>query len=224
MVYVSINGRTVAVIINEKIRIAIFCSGSGTNFQSLYKKMIENNFPAEIVLCVSDKAHCGAMIFAKEHSIDTLSINEHQCSSKEIFAEILLEHLELKRIDIIVLAGYLKKIPSKVIAHYKNKILNIHPALLPKFGGKGMYGTNVHRAVIAAEEKKSGATVHFVDEEYDTGKILLQQSITLSTNETAETLAKKILALEHDLYFEALKKVMTSYIRERKNEPQLLEA
>jgi phosphoribosylglycinamide formyltransferase-1 len=113
----------------------------------------------------------------------------------------LLAHYD---VDLIALAGYMKRVPSKVIERFRNRILNIHPALLPKFGGTGMYGIHVHEAVLAAGEKVSGATVHIVDEEYDHGAIVVQKTVEVSANDTPETLAAKVLKIEHEIYPQAL--------------------
>ena len=122
-----------------------------------------------------------------------------ECISKQ------LEFLDKHNIDLIILAGFLKKLPVEIVRKYKDKILNIHPALLPKFGGKGMHGMNVHQAVIDAGEEFSGPTVHFVDEIYDNGRILLQEKIKLNENETPVSLQKRVLEKEHEIYTEAIK-------------------
>lgn len=125
------------------------------------------------------------------------------------FASALIHSLEQFNADVIVLAGYLKKIPDAVIKKYKGRILNIHPSLLPKYGGKGFYGIKVHQAVVDQNEQESGCTVHLVTEVYDDGPILGQSKVSLSENETAESLAKKVLVLEHSLY----PKVISDFIK-----------
>ena len=121
------------------------------------------------------------------------------------FVERQINLLEKHKIDLIVLAGYIKKLPKEITDKFENRIINIHPALLPKFGGKGMYGMNVHKAVIEAKEKYSGPTIHFVDDIYDNGEILLQKKVEISADDTPESLQKKVLELEHVVYPEAIK-------------------
>ncbi|NTW49530.1 MAG: phosphoribosylglycinamide formyltransferase [Chlorobiales bacterium] len=193
---------------SEKKRLAVFCSGAGSNFQALYRGIQEHSLPAEIVLCLSNRSQCGAMQFASEHDIEPLHLSEKQFDTYEAFSSAMLKALQDRRIDYILLAGYLKQIPPKVVSAYPKRMLNIHPALLPKFGGDGMYGMNVHRAVIAAGEKQSGPTVHFVDEGYDTGEIFMQRAIDIAPDDTPETLAAKVLKVEHVIYTDALAKLL----------------
>ncbi|NTV45463.1 MAG: phosphoribosylglycinamide formyltransferase [Chlorobiales bacterium] len=193
---------------SEKKRLAVFCSGAGSNFQALYRGIQERNLPAEIVLCLSNRSQCGAMQFAGEHGIEPLHLSEKQFDSYEAFSLAMLKALQERHIDYILLAGYMKQIPPKVVAAYPKRMLNIHPALLPKFGGDGMYGMNVHRAVIEAGEKQSGPTVHFVDEDYDTGEIFMQRVIDIAPDDTPEALAEKVLKVEHAIYTDALEKLL----------------
>ncbi len=195
-------------MIPEKKRFAVFCSGQGSNFKALRSGFISEQLPAEIVLCISNRSKSGAMFFAKEHGIAAVHLSEKQFQSFELFVEELLSTLKRYKIDYILLAGYLKKIPPKVVQAYAGKILNIHPALLPKFGGDGMYGLNVHQAVIDAKEKESGATVHFVDEEYDRGKIVLQKKVPVLETDTPEILAERVLRVEHKIYTKAVQKLL----------------
>jgi phosphoribosylglycinamide formyltransferase-1 len=189
-------------------RLAVFCSGNGTNFRALYFGIREQNLPCEIVLCVSNNAQCGAMKFAHENGIETLHLAQKNFPSETMFEETLVSVLRERNVDFILLAGYLKKIPANIIAAFEKKILNIHPALLPKYGGDKMFGMNVHRAVIANNETISGATVHFVNEEYDEGEILLQRTVDILPNETPESLAEKVLRIEHQIYVEALSRLL----------------
>ncbi len=193
----------------HKTRIAVFCSGSGSNFKALFQAINKRKLPSEIVLCLSNRAQCGAMEFAEQNAIPTLHITEKQFASFEEFAEAMVERLKEHQIDIILLAGYMRKVPDAVVAAFPGRMLNIHPALLPKFGGEGMYGIRVHTAVLEAGETETGATVHFVNEEYDKGEILLQRKVTVLPGETAETLAEKVLECEHTLYPDALEKLLS---------------
>jgi len=193
----------------NKTRIAVFCSGGGSNFKALFQAITARQLPAEIVLCVSNRSQCGAMEFAREHNIATFHITEKQFTSFDDFAAAMLQELKKHRVDIILLAGYMRKVPDVVVTVFSDKMLNIHPALLPKFGGEGMYGIHVHTAVLAAGETETGATVHFVNEEYDKGALLLQRSVPVLPTDTPETLAARVLECEHTLYPDALEKLLT---------------
>ncbi|MGC8773781.1 MAG: phosphoribosylglycinamide formyltransferase [Chlorobaculum sp.] len=195
-------------MIDKKKRLAVFCSGTGSNFKALFHAIIERELPAEIVLCLSNRSQCGAVDFAKEYGIKTLHLSESQFGSHDDFARAMLSELRDRQIDMILLAGYLRKIPDAVIAAYPEKIVNIHPSLLPQFGGHGMYGMRVHEAVIASGETRSGATVHFVNEEYDKGRIIMQNHVPVLPGDTAETLAERVLRCEHRLYPAALEKLL----------------
>ncbi len=193
----------------NKTRIALFCSGNGSNFKVLFEAIRSKQLPAEIVLCLSNRARCGAMEFAEQNGIATVHITEQQFGSFDEFAEAMEERLKEHHIDIILLAGYMRKVPDAVVAAFPERMLNIHPALLPKFGGEGMYGIHVHTAVLGSGETTSGATVHFVNEEYDKGKILLQRTVPVLPDDTPETLAARVLECEHRLYPDALEKLLT---------------
>jgi len=194
---------------DNKKRLAVFCSGTGTNFKALFHAIIERELPAEIVLCLSNRLQCGAVDFAREYGIETMLLSEKQFATHGDFARAMLRALRERRIDMILLAGYLRKVPDEVIAAYPDKIVNIHPSLLPQFGGHGMYGMRVHEAVIASGENRSGATVHFVNEEYDKGRIIMQNHVPVLAGDTPETLAKRVLRCEHRLYPDALEKLLT---------------
>jgi phosphoribosylglycinamide formyltransferase 1 len=193
----------------NKTRIAVFCSGSGSNFRALFQAIKNRPLPAEVVLCLSNRARCGAMEFAEQNGIATAHITEKQFASFDEFAVAMVERLKEHQIDIILLAGYMRKVPEAVVAAFPDRMLNIHPALLPKFGGEGMYGIHVHTAVLEAGEAKTGATVHFVNEEYDKGEILLQRTVPVLPDDTPETLAARVLECEHALYPDALEKLLT---------------
>jgi phosphoribosylglycinamide formyltransferase-1 len=192
----------------HKTRLAVFCSGSGSNFQAIFHALKKKQLNAEIVLCLSNRAHCGAMEFARRNGIATVHLTEKQLNSFDDFAAAMLRCLREQSIGIIVLAGYMRKVPDAVVAAFHDKIINIHPALLPKFGGEGMYGIYVHTAVLEAGETESGATVHLVNEEYDKGKILMQRHVAVLPDDTPETLAERVLACEHILYPDALEKFL----------------
>ncbi|MEI6756355.1 MAG: phosphoribosylglycinamide formyltransferase [Chlorobium sp.] len=192
----------------HKTRLAVFCSGGGSNFQAIFHAIPKKGLNAEIVLCLSNRSQCGAMEFARQNDIATVHLTEKQFGSFDEFAAAMVSCLREHRIDIVLLAGYMRKVPEAVVAAFADKMLNIHPALLPKFGGEGMYGINVHTAVLQAGESESGATVHLVNEEYDKGRILLQRRVPVLPGDTPELLAARVLECEHRLYPEALEKLL----------------
>ncbi len=187
------------------MNIAVFASGRGSNLQALVRAIESGTLPARVSLVVSNSSIAGALEFARSRSIPALHVSRQQFPSDEAYTEALLAILDQHKVDIIALAGYLKKVPAAIVERYRNRIVNIHPALLPKFGGEGMYGMRVHEAVLASGATTSGATVHIVDEEYDRGPIVLQRSVPVLPNDTPESLADRVLALEHELYPEALR-------------------
>ncbi|MEP6926545.1 MAG: phosphoribosylglycinamide formyltransferase [Ginsengibacter sp.] len=174
--------------------LAIFASGAGSNAQKIIEHF-KNSTLAKIDLIVSNKPGAGVLKIAANENIQVLIIE------KALFNDSgYLEELRSHHIDFIVLAGFLWKLPSILINAYKGKIINIHPALLPSYGGKGMYGNAVHAAVLNAKEKQTGITIHYVDEKYDHGEIIFQKECTIDENETVESLAQKVHKLEHYYY------------------------
>jgi len=173
-------------------KIVVFASGTGSNARRIIEE--SNNLKTyEVVLIVCNKPGAGVLDIAREYQIPTLLIEK----DKFFRGDSYLEELKKAETELIVLAGFLWKIPELLIRAYPRKIINIHPALLPNYGGKGMYGHFVHEAVIAAKEKESGITIHYVDELYDHGQIILQAKCMVEPEETPATLAKKIQVLEH---------------------------
>lgn len=192
------------VLQNEKIKLAIFASGSGSN--ALVMMQYFNDHPTlEIGLLVSNKPGSGALHHAANMGVSTLLLEKIKFHNGDGY----LPELKAAGIDFIILAGFLWKIPTTLTNAYAHKIVNIHPALLPKFGGKGMYGIHVHSAVIAAGEKESGITIHFVDEQYDHGATLFQAMCPVLENDTAETLAARVLSLEHLHYVKVVESLAT---------------
>ena len=184
--------------------IAIFASGEGTNTQKIID-YFKGSDTIKIALVVSNKSSANVLNRAKDSGIATLIIDK----SSFYESNELIEKLKLANINLIILAGFVWMIPESLIKAFPDKIVNIHPALLPKFGGKGMYGMNVHKAVIEAKEKESGISIHYGNEQYDEGKIISQHRCIVSENETAETLAKKIHQLEYEYFPKAIEKLLT---------------
>ena len=181
-------------------RIAIFASGSGTNFINIHNN-VKNG---KIVLLISNNPSCGAVKYAVENNINYHIINDFRYPMKkhrDIQYEIVLNNY---RPDLILLAGFMKKIPLNIIQLYINRIMNIHPSLLPKYGGRGCYGIKVHESVIESKDKLTGVTIHFVDNEYDRGPIIKQVEIIVKDNDTPLTLSKRVLEKEYTLYLKVV--------------------
>lgn len=186
------------------INAAIFASGEGTNAENLFQYFL-NDSRIKIKLVVTNREDAGIVVRAQKYNKNVQIVSK---AALENYSDQLIEFLKVEKIDLIVLAGFLIKIPEAFIKAFPNKIINLHPSLLPKYGGKGMYGKFVHQAVIANKEKESGITIHMVNEEYDKGEILLQAKCKVEENETAESLAKKIQQLE----FEYLPKTVERFL------------
>jgi phosphoribosylglycinamide formyltransferase-1 len=182
--------------------VILFASGNGSNVAAILshcKHIPDIHFP----VIVTNNPKAGVIQLAKENGIDVLLIN------KAIFdSAVFLDTLERYKPSLLVLAGFLWRVPAYLIEAFPKQIINIHPALLPKYGGKGMYGHHVHEAVIANAEKQSGITIHMVNEEYDEGTILLQKTVDIAPTDTAQTLASKVLALEHEWYVQVIRNLL----------------
>ena len=178
-----------------KKRISIFASGSGSNAEAFFKHF-QNHESVEIVSIFTNNKSAGVIERASRFGIPHHVYNRTFWQTGEVILDILKE----EKVDYIVLAGFMLLIPEPLVKQYSDRIFNIHPALLPKYGGQGMYGSNVHKAVKAASETESGITIHFVNEEYDRGTIIYQESCALSPEDSAEEIAAKVLKLEHKNY------------------------
>ena len=177
------------------MKIAVFVSGRGSNLQAILNSQNDQS-KFEVKAVFSDKLDCAAFEIAKGRAIAAFSLgNKEGCVGYDSLSNLLAE-LE---IDLIVLAGFLKLVPEEIVERYQNKIINIHPALLPSFGGKGMYGIKVHKAVFESSAKVSGATVHFVDLTYDTGRIIAQRCVDISDVKSPEEIAERVLKIEHQI-------------------------
>lgn len=188
------------------MRLAVFASGGGSNLQVL----LDAPNTGHVVLVISDRHSAGALQRAVERGIAVAVISPAEHPD---FGQALLDTLVEYEVEAIALAGYLRHIPDVVVQAYRNRILNIHPSLLPAFGGKGLYGRRVHQAVLDYGAKVTGATVHFVDETYDTGPIVLQKAVPVFPDDTAESLAERVLAVEHRIYPEAVQLLVADRLR-----------
>jgi phosphoribosylglycinamide formyltransferase-1 len=199
----------------DKARLAVFISGSGTNLQSIMDRCADGTIPGEVVLVISNKQDAYGLLRAKKAGINTVVHRRKRFPDGKAADEHLLNLLVRHEIDIIALAGYLKMIPPPIVRKYRNRILNIHPALLPKYGGKGMYGHHVHEAVLASGDTESGVTIHLVDEVYDHGKVVAQEKVPVLPGDTPDDLAARVLAVEHELYPRVLKKLCAEIVKEK---------
>jgi phosphoribosylglycinamide formyltransferase-1 len=189
-------------ILNKK-NIAIFASGSGSNARMILE-YFEMRDDVDVALIVTNKKKAGVLNHANDFDVSTLTMDRTFFYDSECILKILQD----EKIDLIVLAGFLWLIPSYLIQAYPNKIVNIHPALLPKYGGKGMYGHHVHEAVKANNENESGMTIHYVNEQFDKGTHIFQAKCDLTTEDSAGDIAKKVLALEHKHYAEVIDELL----------------
>jgi len=188
------------------LKIAVLGSGRGSNFGAIQEAVRNGSLPgARVVLVVSNNPKAGILDRAREEEIPASCLSRSQFLSEALFVEKLLRLFREHDVNFVALAGYMKHLPVGIISAYRNRIVNIHPALLPKFGGKGMFGEHVHRAVLESGEKRSGASVHIVDEEYDHGPVILQQEVPVLSSDTAKSLADRVLAVEHELYPRAIR-------------------
>jgi len=199
----------------SKARIAVFVSGSGTNLQAIIDGCASGAIPGEVALVVSSKDDAYGLVRAQQAGIDTAVYRRKDFPDGKAADDHLLGLLERHQVDLIALAGYLKMVAPAILRRYRRRVVNIHPALLPKYGGKGMYGEHVHRAVIEARDKESGVTVHVVDEIYDHGDILAQEKVTVFPEDTPEELAARVLKVEHSLYPRALKQLCDNILKEK---------
>lgn len=186
-------------------RIAIFASGTGSNAKNIIEHFNnKSNSAARVVLVVSNKENAGVLQHAANLGVESAVITKQQLNNEKFMLELLQVH----QIDFIVLAGFLLLIPKFLAEKYHKNIINIHPALLPKFGGKGMYGEFVHKAVWENKEKETGITIHFVNEKYDEGDIIFQVKTAIESSDTPATIAKKVQLLEHQYFATEIEKLL----------------
>lgn len=190
-----------------KKRIGVLASGSGTNFQALADACKAGEINGEIAVLLTNNRHAYAVTRARAMGIEPVFMDPEKFNSRTVFCAKMAKALNERNVELVCLAGYMMKLEACMVRSFPNRILNIHPALLPKFGGKGMYGRFVHEAVLKAQEKESGCTVHLVNEIYDAGAIVAQARVAVEPNDTPETLAEKIHPEEHKLYVSVVKKV-----------------
>lgn len=193
----------------QRARLTVFASGGGTNFQAIIDAVETGFIPVDIALLICSRPDAGALERAERHGIPTRVVLSND---EAAYTAALLEVLQDTRTDLVALAGYMKKVPTAVVQNFRHRMLNIHPSLLPAFGGHGMYGMRVHQAVLEYGARWTGATVHLVDEGYDTGPIVLQEPVQVRQNDTPDKLARRVLELEHRLYPEAIRLFATDRV------------
>lgn len=195
------------------MNLCVLASGRGTNLKSIIKSYKSGKISSRVALVISNNSQSGALEIARKNKIPAIHLSEKQFKSKKAFDEAFIKLFNKYKIDLIILAGYMKWLRPKIVKRYRNRVLNIHPALLPLFAGPGMYGMKVHESVIEAGCKVSGASIHIVDELYDHGPIVCQETVTVSDNETPESLRKKVQKIEHKLYPEAIRLYETKKLK-----------
>lgn len=189
------------------LHLAVLISGNGSNLQAIIDACRHESFPAEIKVVISSHPDAYGLERAKQAGIPTLGLNYKAFATREDFESVIQKELTPYHIDLICLAGFMRVLTPSFISQWPHKIINTHPSLLPKFGGHGMYGIKVHKAVIKAREEVSGSTIHYVIPDVDKGEIVLQKQVPVHPEDTPEDLAARVIEQEHIAYPEAIKKI-----------------
>ncbi len=192
--------------------LGFMASSRGTNMQAIIDACNDGRLTAQPVVVISNNVSSGALERAKSEGIPAFHISSNTIAEGVDLDQAITDCLLRHDVDLVVLAGYMKKIGAKIISAFHKRIINIHPALLPKYGGLGMYGNHIHEAVLAAGDAETGVTIHVVDEGYDTGSILAQRKIPVRIDDNAESLAKRVLSVEHEIYVETIGKIVMGKI------------
>lgn len=189
------------------LRLGFLASHKGSNMQAIIDACKEGRLSAQPAVAISNNSESGALARARQEGIPACHLSSHTHPGPGALDQAICAALTRHQAEVVCLAGYMKRLGPRTLEAYRGRVLNIHPALLPKFGGKGFYGEAVHQAVLAAGEKESGPTVHLVDEKYDHGPVLAQARVPVLPGDTPETLAARVLAQEHRLYAETLQRI-----------------
>lgn len=198
-----------------KKRIVIFASGSGTNTQNIVEYFQQGKL-AKVVLVLSNKKDAKVLDRAEALKTKALAFTKDELNSEKGVLKTLIN----AKPDLIVLAGFLLKFPENILKEFPNKVINIHPALLPKYGGRGMYGKHVHEAVVDNQEAETGITIHYVNENYDEGAIIFQKSVAVSENDAPEDVAKKVHELEYEYFPKVIEELLNSEVKKKKPRPR----
>lgn len=194
------------------MKLGILASGRGSNMNALIEACNGGRLSAKVAVVISNNKNSGALDIARRHNIAIVYLSAHTYPNPHELDLALRQSLLNHGVNLVLLAGFMKKIGPLTLSAFRGNILNIHPSLLPRFGGRGMYGLYVHEAVIAAGEKETGVTIHLVEGEYDTGEILAQRKLPVLKSDTAKSLAARVLRLEHELYPETVQKIIDGNI------------
>ena len=194
------------------MNIGFLASHNGSNMQAIVDACRSGTLWAVPAVVISNNSGSGSLARARQEEIPWYHLSGKTHPNPQKLDQAILNAMLEYAVDIIVLTGYMKKLGPRILSHFAGRILNIHPALLPKFGGKGMYGMHVHEAVIASGETESGVSIHIVDAEYDTGPVIAQAHVPVEPMDTPETLAARVLQREHTLFSETLQKIVTEEI------------
>ncbi len=195
----------------KKIKLGFLASGRGSNILAILNDCKEGKLDAEPAVVISNNATAGALEYAREAGIPAFHLSTQ--THPEKLDDVITDTLKSHAVDWVILAGYMKKIGPQLLEEFQGKIFNIHPSLLPKHGGKGMFGIDVHESVLASGDSETGVTIHLVDGEYDQGRILAQERVKVEEGDDAATLAARVLKLEHQLYSETLQGVIEGRIK-----------
>jgi len=185
-------------------KIGVMASGGGSNFQCILDRIADSSLQAQCEFLLTNNSRCGAAQKAHDHGVPCYHVSSITHPVLEDFTQAMLNIVNKHKIDLLVLAGYMKKVPDALLERFPERVINIHPALLPAFGGPGHYGSHVHEAVVAAGVKISGPTVHFVDSVYDHGKIISQRAVPVFDTDLPTDVAGRVLEAEHDLYWRVI--------------------
>ena len=195
------------------LNFAVLASHEGTTLQAVLDACADGRIPARVAVVISNNAGSGALRRARLAGVDAIHLSEATAGDAAALDTALLDTLSSHRVEVVLLAGYMKRLGPGVLAKFGGRVLNTHPALLPGFGGQGMYGMNVHRAVVAAGEKVSGASIHLVDDQYDTGQVLAQVTVPVEPADTPEQLAARVQAAERELLVGVLADIASGRLR-----------
>jgi len=199
--------------IKNKVKLGFLASGRGSNMLAIIDNCIAGKLNAEPAVVISNNADAGALEYARGAGIPAFHLSSKTHKDDSVLDDEITNTLKSHKVDWVILAGYMKKIGPGLLEEFKGKIFNIHPSLLPKHGGQGMYGLHVHEAVLASGESETGVTIHMVDGEYDQGRILSQKRVPVEEGDDAATLAARVLKVEHELYSETLQGVIEGRVR-----------
>ena len=199
----------------EKVKLGFLASGRGSNMLSIIDACSTGSLDAEPAVVISNNANAGALAIASQKGIPGFHLSSKTHVDSAQLDQVITDTLKQTEAEYVILAGYMKKVGTYLLHEFSGRIINIHPSLLPKYGGKGMYGIHVHESVLAAGDTETGVTIHLVDSEYDQGEVLAQKTVPVEPGDTPEILAARVLKLEHQLYPETLQKMIEGKIRSK---------